>query len=207
MVIHTESQPFHPLVTRWFRERFAAPTEAQALGWPNIASGKNTLIAAPTGSGKTLAAFLWSIDRLLRLSLSGELEDRTYVVYVSPLKALGNDIHRNLQEPLFEIQASGRGWLVCCCRRYAWRFARATRPPASAAVWSNTLRTSSSPRPNRSTFSSPPRAAGHNWPLLNQFIVYEKGIPVEVGLLGEVRQRLRASGIQKSPEISTENGK
>jgi ATP-dependent Lhr-like helicase len=96
---------FHPLVERWFVGRFGEPTDPQARGWPEIAAGRNTLIAAPTGSGKTLAAFLVCIDRLVRRWLDGTLEDRTCVVYVSPLKALGNDIHRNLQEPLAEIAA------------------------------------------------------------------------------------------------------
>jgi ATP-dependent Lhr-like helicase len=106
---------FHPLVWRWFEGRFGAPTEPQAEGWPLIASGRDTLIAAPTGSGKTLAAFLWSIDHLTKVALDGSLQDRTYVLYVSPLKALGNDIHRNLQEPLRGIrelaQSTGLGKL------------------------------------------------------------------------------------------------
>src|SRR5712671_2078700 len=96
-------QNFHPIIHEWFAQRFAAPTEAQRLGWPAIQNGHDTLIAAPTGSGKTLAAFLASLDRLLRLALSGELRDQTYVVYVSPLRALSNDIQRNLQGPLAEI--------------------------------------------------------------------------------------------------------
>jgi ATP-dependent Lhr-like helicase len=95
--------PFHPLLRRWFSERFSAPTPPQAEGWAHIAAGRATLIAAPTGSGKTLAAFLWSINRLVERGLSGGLEDRTSVVYVSPLKALGNDIEKNLREPLKEI--------------------------------------------------------------------------------------------------------
>ena len=99
---------FHPLVWTWFESRFGAPTEPQASGWPLIASGRDTLIAAPTGSGKTLAAFLWSIDRLAKAALDGTLQDRTYVVYVSPLKALGNDIHKNLQEPLRGIREAAR---------------------------------------------------------------------------------------------------
>ena len=94
---------FHPLVWRWFVERFEKPTPPQERGWQSIASGNSTLIAAPTGSGKTLAAFLWSIDRLIQRALSGGLETKTHVVYVSPLKALGNDIARNLQAPLAEI--------------------------------------------------------------------------------------------------------
>ncbi|MEX0586212.1 MAG: DEAD/DEAH box helicase, partial [Pirellulales bacterium] len=98
----------HPLIRKWFLDRFAAPTGAQRLGWPAIQQGRNTLIAAPTGSGKTLTAFLGSLDRLLRLALAGELEDRTYVAYVSPLRALSNDIERNLQGPLAEILALAR---------------------------------------------------------------------------------------------------
>jgi ATP-dependent Lhr-like helicase len=97
--------PFSPLVQRWFTDRFGTPTAAQHAGWPAIARGDDTLIAAPTGSGKTLAAFLWSIDRLLKAAATDALEDRTYVVYVSPLKALGNDVQRNLAEPLAELRA------------------------------------------------------------------------------------------------------
>lgn len=99
---------FHPLIERWFRQRFAAPTEPQRLGWPAIMAGKDTLIAAPTGSGKTLAAFLASLDRLLRLALAGQLREQTYVVYVSPLRALSNDIQRNLQTPLAELMSLAR---------------------------------------------------------------------------------------------------
>jgi ATP-dependent Lhr-like helicase len=94
---------FHPLIRRWFEQHFREPTEAQRLGWPVIQGGQDTLIAAPTGSGKTLTAFLASLDRLLVLSLSRDLRDQTYVVYVSPLRALSNDIERNLQAPLAEI--------------------------------------------------------------------------------------------------------
>jgi ATP-dependent Lhr-like helicase len=96
-------QSFHPLIRQWFEERFRVPTETQRLGWPTIQKRQDTLIAAPTGSGKTLTAFLASLDRLLRLALAGELRDQTYVVYVSPLRALSNDIERNLQGPLGEI--------------------------------------------------------------------------------------------------------
>ena len=93
--------PFHLLVRRWFAENFTGgPTAAQQAGWAHIAGGRATLIAAPTGSGKTLAAFLWSINRLVERGLGGGLEDRTSVVYVSPLKALGNDIEKNLRVPL-----------------------------------------------------------------------------------------------------------
>src|SRR3984885_6090202 len=93
----------HPVVQEWFVRRFAPPPEPQEQGWPHILAGKPTLISAPTGSGKTLAAFLACIDRLVRKALSGELQDRTEVLYVSPLKALGNDIQKNLQVPLGEI--------------------------------------------------------------------------------------------------------
>jgi ATP-dependent Lhr-like helicase len=96
---------FYPLIRDWFRERFGEPTEPQQLAWPPIAAGEHTLIAAPTGSGKTLAAFLVCLDRLWRTWLAGNLEDRCYVVYVSPLKALSNDIDRNLQAPLAELRA------------------------------------------------------------------------------------------------------
>lgn len=99
---------FHPIVQAWFRSRFAGPTEAQAAGWPAIAQGRHTLIAAPTGSGKTLAAFLTCIDGLVRQALDGGLPDATQVVYVSPLKALSNDIHKNLTVPLEEIAAIAR---------------------------------------------------------------------------------------------------
>ncbi len=96
--------PFHPAVAAWFRSRFGTPTEPQERAWPSIVAGRNTLVAAPTGSGKTLAAFLAAIDQLVRASLVGELGDETRVVYVSPLKALSNDIQRNLEEPLAEIR-------------------------------------------------------------------------------------------------------
>ncbi len=96
-------QGFDPLVLEWFRTRFGSPTEPQMLGWPEIRSGRDVLISAPTGSGKTLAAFLNCIDRLVRAARAGELSDQTEVVYVSPLKALSNDIHKNLEVPLAEI--------------------------------------------------------------------------------------------------------
>src|SRR2546430_3753521 len=103
---------FHPLVAQWFEEKFGSPTEPQEGGWPAIQSGGHTLIAAPTGSGKTLAAFLASLDGLFRLGLAGNLKDETQVLYVSPLKALSNDIHKNLEEPLAGIRTalrSGQG--------------------------------------------------------------------------------------------------
>lgn len=97
---------FHPVIARWFEQKFGSPTAPQEQGWPAIQSGAHTLIAAPTGSGKTLAAFLASLDSLFRLGLEGKLSDETHVVYVSPLKALSNDIHKNLEEPLAEIRAA-----------------------------------------------------------------------------------------------------
>jgi ATP-dependent Lhr-like helicase len=95
----------HRLVQEWFTKKFGTPTEPQEQGWPHILAGRTTLICAPTGSGKTLAAFLICIDRLVRKALSGDLPDRTEILYVSPLKALGNDIQKNLEGPLSEITA------------------------------------------------------------------------------------------------------
>jgi ATP-dependent Lhr-like helicase len=92
-------------VAEWFVGKFGTPTEPQEQGWPHILAGRTTLISAPTGSGKTLAAFLACIDRLVRKALAGNLSDRTEVLYVSPLKALGNDIQKNLEIPLGEILA------------------------------------------------------------------------------------------------------
>src|SRR5689334_10809705 len=94
---------FHPVVASWFEEKFKEPTDVQVRSWPAIRSGADVLIAAPTGSGKTLAAFLNCIDDLFKKAASGKLEDRTHVVYVSPLKALSNDVQKNLQQPLGEI--------------------------------------------------------------------------------------------------------
>ncbi len=100
-------ETFHPVVGDWFARRFGAPTDAQAQGWPAIASGRHTLIAAPTGSGKTLAAFLSGLDALVKQALDGGgLPDATQIVYVSPLKALANDVQRNLIAPLDEIRAA-----------------------------------------------------------------------------------------------------
>jgi len=104
----------HPLVRAWFLEKFGTPTEPQEQGWPHILENRSALICAPTGSGKTLAAFLACIDRLVRQAVSGELLDTTEVLYVSPLKALGNDIQRNLNVPLGEILllAQQQGFLM-----------------------------------------------------------------------------------------------
>src|SRR5579884_2030294 len=89
----------HPLVRNWFISKFGSPTEPQEQGWPHILARKNTLISAPTGSGKTFAAFLVCIDNLVRQALSDQLSKQTEVVYISPLKALSNDIHKNLTQP------------------------------------------------------------------------------------------------------------
>ncbi len=94
---------FHPLIAEWFDSNVGAPTEVQQQAWPAIQSGADVLIAAPTGSGKTFAAFLSCIDRLFKQALARELDDQTQVLYVSPLKALSNDIQKNLQQPLAEI--------------------------------------------------------------------------------------------------------
>jgi ATP-dependent Lhr-like helicase len=96
---------FDPLVAEWFATRFGQPTEPQIAGWPQIAAGGDVLISAPTGSGKTLAAFLICLDRLVRAARACDLTDETQVVYVSPLKALSNDVRRNLETPLAEIAA------------------------------------------------------------------------------------------------------
>ncbi|MDD5320156.1 MAG: DEAD/DEAH box helicase [Methylococcales bacterium] len=94
---------FHPVVADWFLSQFAAPSEVQCLAWPAIQAGQSTLIAAPTGSGKTLAAFLAVIDELVKQGLASSLPDQTQVLYISPLKALSNDIHKNLEQPLTGI--------------------------------------------------------------------------------------------------------
>src|SRR6476659_3136581 len=96
---------FHPVVQQWFAETLGEPTAAQRRGWAAIREGRHTLIAAPTGSGKTLAAFLSAINDLLEEGLRGPLPDEVRVLYVSPLKALSADIHKNLAEPRLAIQA------------------------------------------------------------------------------------------------------
>jgi ATP-dependent helicase Lhr and Lhr-like helicase len=95
---------FHPAVAAWFTRTFDAPTPAQSQAWPAIQSGRHVLVAAPTGSGKTFAAFLAAIDELVKEGATGDLPDETRVVYVSPLKALSNDIHRNLEAPIEGIR-------------------------------------------------------------------------------------------------------
>jgi ATP-dependent helicase Lhr and Lhr-like helicase len=95
---------FHPAVSAWFTRNFDAPTPAQAQAWPALRGGQNVLVAAPTGSGKTFAAFLAAIDQLVKEGLEGALPDETRILYVSPLKALSNDIQRNLEAPLKGIR-------------------------------------------------------------------------------------------------------
>src|SRR5688572_27715192 len=95
---------FHNVVSAWFEKSFQTPTDVQVKAWKAIKSSENTLIAAPTGSGKTLAAFLSALDDLVRQGIAGKLQPGTQVVYISPLKALSNDIERNLQVPLAGIK-------------------------------------------------------------------------------------------------------
>ncbi|MBB4756663.1 Lhr-like helicase [Xanthomonas campestris] len=106
--MHPVLQQFHPVVAAWFAQTFAEPTPAQIAAWPAIQAGRHTLVAAPTGSGKTLTAFFAAIDALIRdgLANGGALPDETRVVYVSPLKALSNDIHLNLDAPLQGIRTA-----------------------------------------------------------------------------------------------------
>src|SRR5688572_21423410 len=94
---------FHPTIQRWFSHRFGEPTEPQREGWPRIRSGRHTLISAPTGTGKTIAAYLSAIDGLARQGAT--LADETEVLYISPLRALSNDVQKNLQGPLRELAA------------------------------------------------------------------------------------------------------
>jgi ATP-dependent Lhr-like helicase len=109
---------FDSLTQRWFTDRFSTITEPQLLGWPEIQAGRDVLISAPTGSGKTLAAFLIALDSLVRKSRSGELGNHTEVLYVSPLKALSNDVQKNLDVPLSGIAdlASEQGVLLAPIR-------------------------------------------------------------------------------------------
>src|SRR5438309_3007597 len=107
-------KPFHPLVRAWFRDTLGAPSPPQREGWPAIASGAHTLILAPTGTGKTLAAFLWELNALIAEGLREPLANAVHILYISPLKALNNDIQRNLEAPLAELrerfQAAGKSF-------------------------------------------------------------------------------------------------
>ena len=144
---------FHPVVRTWFERRFDAPSRAQELGWPVIADANrepshDVLLCAPTGSGKTLAAFMWAINRLVVEAEQGALQDEVSVLYVSPLKALANDIRLNLEEPL-EGAARSRARPGSKSRISAPGFAPEIRPPTSAARCCVVRRTSSSPRRSR----------------------------------------------------------
>src|SRR5690349_2530408 len=97
-------KPFHPIVRAWFRETLGAPSAPQRDGWPAIASGASTLILAPTGTGKTLTAFLWELNQLIVDGARAPLANAVQILYVSPLKALNNDIQRNLERPLNELR-------------------------------------------------------------------------------------------------------
>src|SRR5262245_9501744 len=130
---------FHPLVAEWVSRTFASPTRPQEQAWDELAAGRDVLVSAPTGSGKTLAAFLLCLDRLIRAALEGRLEDRIEAVYVSPLKALSNDIQKYLERPLAEIAALAgeKGLLMPPVRvavrtgdTTAWERARILKPAA-----------------------------------------------------------------------------
>src|ERR1700750_2448665 len=97
-------KPFHPLVRKWFTETLGAPSPPQRQGWPAIAKGESTLILAPTGTGKTLTAFLWELNQLIVDGSTEPLSNAVQILYVSPLKALNNDIQRNLEQPLNELR-------------------------------------------------------------------------------------------------------
>ncbi|MFI5239895.1 MAG: DEAD/DEAH box helicase, partial [Gemmatimonadales bacterium] len=134
---------FDPLIAEWFASRFERATEPQVRGWREIVSGRDVLISAPTGSGKTLAAFLICLDQLVRAARAGTLAPETSVVYVSPLKALSNDVHRNLETPLAEIAALAkeRGIPLAPIRTAvrtgdtpAWERQRMTREPPHILV-------------------------------------------------------------------------
>ena len=120
---------FDPLIEEWFTARFGAPTEPQLRGWPEIRDGRDVLLSAPTGSGKTLAAFLVCLDRLVRQARQGELPDQTEAVYVSPLKALSNDVRNNLEAPLAEIyELAGRRGVLLAPIRVALRTGDTPQP-------------------------------------------------------------------------------
>src|ERR1700755_623883 len=97
-------KPFHPLVRKWFTETLGAPSPPQRDGWPAIANGESTLILAPTRTGQTLTAFLWGLNQLIVDGSEKPLANAVHILYVSPLKALNNDIQRNLEQPLNELR-------------------------------------------------------------------------------------------------------
>ncbi len=124
---------FDPLVRDWFEHRFAQVTEPQTLGWPEIRAGHDVLISAPTGSGKTLAAFLLCLDRLVRAARLGPLPNQTEVVYVSPLKALSNDVRINLEVPLSQIAAAAEAQGIRLAPIRAPPYEPAIPPPTNAS--------------------------------------------------------------------------
>jgi len=140
----------HPAVAAWFERQFHAPTAAQAQAWPAIRAGEHVLVAAPTGSGKTLAAFLAAIDSLVRQGLEGRLEDATQIVYVSPLKALSNDIEKNWRLRL-PVSARPCAPKVCPTSKSAHWCERAIRRRANATRCAAGRPISSSPRRNHFT--------------------------------------------------------
>ena len=150
---------FHPVVANWFLSQFKSPSEAQGQAWPAIQAGQSTLIAAPTGSGKTLAAFLAVIDQLVKQGLASSLPDQTQVLYVSPLKALSNDINKNLEQPLTGIgmallESSLPGVTIRAQTRTGDGWKRAAM--SVVAVSSKALPVSNSPRPRRCACSKTP---------------------------------------------------
>ncbi len=140
---------FHPLVASWFSARYGEPTEPQVQGWPLIRAGRDVLISAPTGSGKTLAAFSFCLDGLIRRAAEGALPERTLVLYVSPLKALTNDVRKNLESPLGELLAAAEAQRDSRWRRSAPPPAPATPRRPSARACCASRRTCWSPRPSR----------------------------------------------------------
>ena len=161
---------FHPAVASWFTRTFDAPTPAQAQAWPAIQSGRNVLVAAPTGSGKTFAAFLAAMDQLVKEGIAGALPDETRIVYVSPLKALSNDIQRNLEAPIEGIGAelAALGLPEVPIRAMV---RTGDMPQSERARMRRTPPHISSPRPSRSTSCSPrSRAAGCSPPAVRVIV-------------------------------------
>jgi len=152
-------QIFHSAVDAWFRAEFAAPTPAQSQAWPRLKAGRNVLIATPTGSGKTLAAFLAAIDDRVHHGVDAPLPDETFVVYVWPLKALSNDIRKNLAAPLDGIREALKAQACRISRSARW-CAPATRRSPSAPACATGRPTSSSPHPSRCTCCSGRGRAG-----------------------------------------------
>ena len=127
---------FSPATREWFAGAFAAPTAAQAGAWDAISSGKHALVVAPTGSGKTLSAFLWSLDRLATTPRAANPRHRTRVLYISPLKALGVDVERNLRSPLVGITQTAQAARAPRCPSSRWACARVTRRAATGGCCS-----------------------------------------------------------------------